>query len=60
MNTSKYLHSFPFLLQSYNKAYYLDYQEKRNEYVDAFFSKLVHWAFAEENLNRVVTTRDEL
>ncbi|KAL7501750.1 hypothetical protein ACHAWX_000341 [Stephanocyclus meneghinianus] len=41
-------------------AYYLDYQEKRNEYVDAFFSKLVHWAFAEENLNRVVTTRDEL
>ncbi|MGE0409530.1 MAG: superoxide dismutase [Amphiplicatus sp.] len=31
-------------------AYYLDYQNKRAEYVKVFLDKLVNWAFANENL----------
>lgn len=31
-------------------AYYLDYQNKRPDYVDAFLEHLVNWAFAEQNL----------
>ena len=35
-------------------AYYLDYQEKRNAYVNAFLDRLVNWNFAEENLKRAI------
>lgn len=31
-------------------AYYLDYQNKRPEYVDAVIDKLLNWEFAEKNL----------
>ena len=31
-------------------AYYLDYQNKRPEYIDTFLSKLVNWDFVAENL----------
>ena len=31
-------------------AYYLDYQNDRGAYVDAFLDKLVHWEFAQANL----------
>lgn len=31
-------------------AYYLDYQNKRPDYMDVFLSELVNWDFASENL----------
>ena len=31
-------------------AYYLDYQNKRADYVAAFLDHLVNWEFAEKNL----------
>ncbi|KAL7532131.1 hypothetical protein ACHAWF_004019, partial [Thalassiosira exigua] len=35
-------------------AYYLDYQERRDEYVDGFFDRLVNWKFAEKNLKHAM------
>ena len=32
-------------------AYYLDYQNKRPDYVDTFLAHLVNWDFVERNLN---------
>lgn len=32
-------------------AYYLDYQNKRPDYIQVFLDELVNWEFAEENLN---------
>jgi Fe-Mn family superoxide dismutase len=34
-------------------AYYLDYQNKRVEYIDMFLNKLVNWNFLEENLKNI-------
>jgi Fe-Mn family superoxide dismutase len=31
-------------------AYYLDYQNRRKDYVEAFLDRLVNWSFAERNL----------
>jgi Fe-Mn family superoxide dismutase len=31
-------------------AYYLDYQNKRVDYVNAVLDKLINWEFAEKNL----------
>jgi superoxide dismutase, Fe-Mn family len=33
-------------------AYYLDYQNMRGNYIDAFLDKLVNWSFVESNLNK--------
>ena len=33
-------------------AYYLDYQNKRPEYINVFLDKLINWDFVEENLAR--------
>lgn len=33
-------------------AYYLDYQNRRADYVDIFLNHLVNWDFAQENLNK--------
>lgn len=32
-------------------AYYLDYQNKRPDYIDVFLEKLVNWHFAEKNFD---------
>jgi len=31
-------------------AYYLDYQNRRGDYVNAMLDKLINWNFAEQNL----------
>jgi Fe-Mn family superoxide dismutase len=31
-------------------SYYLDYQNRRADYVNAVLDKLIHWGFAAENL----------
>jgi Fe-Mn family superoxide dismutase len=33
-------------------AYYLDYQNKREEYLRSVLGKLVNWTFAEKNFAR--------
>jgi Fe-Mn family superoxide dismutase len=35
-------------------AYYLDYQNRRGDYINAVIEKLINWNFAAENLARVI------
>jgi Fe-Mn family superoxide dismutase len=41
-------------------AYYLDFQEKRGDYVKAYFDRLVDWSFTEENLKSALSGHEEL
>ncbi len=41
-------------------AYYLDYQNRRADFVDVFLDKLVSWNFAAENLHRALGEREDL
>lgn len=38
-------------LDVWEHAYYLDYQNRRVEYVNSFLDKLIHWDFVESNLH---------
>lgn len=37
-------------------SYYLDYQNRRLDYINVFLNHLVDWNFAEENFNNINTT----
>ena len=37
-------------------AYYIDYQNRRPEYIDAVLDRLINWEFAAENLMRAEAT----
>ncbi|KAL7542768.1 hypothetical protein ACHAXR_012857 [Thalassiosira sp. AJA248-18] len=41
-------------IDMWEHAYYLDYQERRNEYLNGFFDRLVNWKFAEKNLKHAM------
>jgi Fe-Mn family superoxide dismutase len=43
-------------LDVWEHAYYLDYQNERGRYVEAFLDCMLNWRFAERNFDEWVTT----
>lgn len=37
-------------------AYYVDYQNRRADYIDVFLSKLINWSFVSENLENAIAS----
>jgi superoxide dismutase len=47
-------------LDVWEHAYYLDYQNRRLDYIAAFLAHLVDWEFANENLRRAQSDAAQL
>lgn len=43
-------------IDTWEHAYYLDYQDRKADYVDAFINNLANWQFAESNMPAVAAT----
>jgi Fe-Mn family superoxide dismutase len=41
-------------------AYYLDFQQRRLDYIAAFLAQLIDWDFANQNLSAAVRAREQL
>jgi Fe-Mn family superoxide dismutase len=41
-----------FTVDVWEHAYYLDYQNERNRYVEGFLDELINWDFVAENLKK--------
>jgi Fe-Mn family superoxide dismutase len=53
--------SVPLLtLDVWEHAYYLDYQNERDRYTDAFLQYLINWEFAQANFDAVRTDRERM
>lgn len=42
------------VIDMWEHAYYLDYQDNRKEYVNGFFDRLVNWKYAQQNLKHAM------
>jgi len=45
------------VLDMHEHAYYLDYQDERDRYVDVFVEHLINWEFIENNIGRATRSR---
>jgi Fe-Mn family superoxide dismutase len=45
-------------LDVWEHAYYLDFQNERASYVDAYLEHLVNWRFAEQNMSERADTKE--
>ena len=42
-----------FVIDVWEHAYYLDYQNARDEYIEAIIEHLINWRFIDENIHNI-------